>query len=256
MVKWSIKTSEKSNGKSRINKLTKEELIEYISSQDSKIIELQNKVKNYEEYFKLYQQKRFGSSSEKIDPNQQSLELFNEAEKESNLNREEPKLEKIAYTRNKKVRKKSTDYIKTLPVEEIHYYPEDKDCSQCGSLLHEMSTEERTEIVVIPPKVKINKHIRHIVSCRLCEKSEIRTPIIKANIPHPAIPGSLASSSLIAYIMDQKYTNGLPLYRQEKQFERLGIFLPRQNLSNWVIKGASWLEILYNRMHKLLTRVW
>jgi transposase len=237
-----------------LNTLSKEELIEYISSQDSKIEELQNKVKNYEEFFKLYQQKRFGSSSEKINPNQQSLELFNEAEKESNLNREEPQLESITYTRNKKGQKKNPDYIKTLPVEEVHYYPEEKDCPQCGTKLHEMSTEERTEIVVVPPKVMVKKHIRHILSCRPCEKHEVCTPIIKASMPRPVIPGSFASSSLIAYIMDQKYTNGLPLYRQEKQFERLGIFLPRQNLSNWVIKGAAWLEILYNHMHKLLLK--
>lgn len=40
----------------------------------------------------------------------------------------------------------------------------------------------------------------------------------------------------MAYIMTQKYVESMPLYRQEKQFARLGIELSRQTLANWMIK--------------------
>lgn len=52
--------------------------------------------------------------------------------------------------------------------------------------------------------------------------------------------------------MDQKYANGMPLYRQEQYFKRLGIELSRQNFANWVIKGTELFEPLYNYLHKLL----
>jgi transposase len=53
--------------------------------------------------------------------------------------------------------------------------------------------------------------------------------------------------------MTQKYVEGMPLYRQEKQFERFGVFIPRQTLSRWVIYGATtWLELIYNAMHTKL----
>lgn len=38
----------------------------------------------------------------------------------------------------------------------------------------------------------------------------------------------MASPSTVAYIMSQKYVNAMPLYRQEKDFERLGIEISRQ----------------------------
>ena len=39
-------------------------------------------------------------------------------------------------------------------------------------------------------------------------------------MPKLAFPKSLASPSAIAYIMSQKYVEGLPLYRQEQNLLR------------------------------------
>jgi transposase len=50
----------------------------------------------------------------------------------------------------------------------------------------------------------------------------------------------------MAYVMSQKYVESMPLYRQEKQFERLGIDLSRQTLANWMLHGANpWLSLVY-----------
>ncbi|MFJ8064171.1 transposase [Psychrobacillus sp. NPDC096426] len=76
------------------------------------------------------------------------------------------------------------------------------------------------------------EHVQHIYSCRQCEKEGIETPIITAKMPAAVFPKSLASPSSMAYIMNQKYVEGMPLYRIEKQFERLGVFLSRQTIAN------------------------
>jgi hypothetical protein len=48
---------------------------------------------------------------------------------------------------------------------------------------------------------------------------------------------------------------GMPLYRQEKQFERLGLSLSRQTMARWMIKCVElWLNHLYDRMHYHLVR--
>jgi len=53
--------------------------------------------------------------------------------------------------------------------------------------------------------------------------------------------------------MYQKYVMCAPLYRLEKDFERLDATLSRQTMSNWVIHAAEkWLRPLYERMHELL----
>ena len=47
----------------------------------------------------------------------------------------------------------------------------------------------------------------------------------------------------------------MPLYRQEKQFSRLGIDLSRQTMANWLLNAADpWLKIIYDRMHEYLLK--
>lgn len=50
----------------------------------------------------------------------------------------------------------------------------------------------------------------------------------------------------VAYIMSQKYTEAMPLYRIKKHFECLGVELPRAVMSNWVLKSGEMLEPVYN----------
>jgi transposase len=105
-----------------------------------------------------------------------------------------------------------------------------------------MSTEMRSEITVVPPQVKVVRHVRQVYACRHCERHELQTPIVTAPMPSPVYPGSLASPSAMAHVMCQKYVDSLPLYRQEQQFARLGYTLSRQTMANWMIYGAErWL---------------
>lgn len=51
-----------------------------------------------------------------------------------------------------------------------------------------------------------------------------------------------ASPSAVAYIMSQKYVNAMPLYRQEKELEKLDVDISKQTIANWVIRCANdWL---------------
>jgi transposase len=181
--------------------------------------------------------------------------MFNEAEDSANSKLEEPTVETITYQRKKKQVGQREDKLKDLPVEVIEYRlgEHEQVCSVCQSKLHEMSTQVRQELKVIPAQVKLVKHIQYIYACRQCEKEQDKTPIIKAKMPNPILPGSLASPSIVAYIIDQKYTNSMPLYRQEQQLSRLGIELSRQTMANWILNTADpWLKVIYDRMHELL----
>lgn len=222
--------------------------IEYLQAQ---VEELTAKLRWYQEQFRLLQHKQYGTSSEKTLENQIAMELFNEAEKESDIQVPEPTLETITYRRKKKVGHRE-EFLKNLPSETIEYRLSDEDqvCSCCGGKVHEMSVEIRKELTIIPAEVKVIEHKRFVYACRQCEQNEISTPIVTAQMPAPVFPKSLASPSIMAYIMTQKYVDALPLYRQEKQFERMGVHLSRQTIANWTLHGANqWLSVLYNRMH-------
>ena len=71
------------------------------------------------------------------------------------------------------------------------------------------------------------------------------TPVLSVGLEHVMVsvpprdmllPGSDATKSLVAWIMNNKFVLSLPLYRQEAEFARRGIALSRQTMSNWIIR--------------------
>jgi transposase len=221
---------------------------------EDKNIELQALVKYYEEQYRLSQQKRYGSSSERADCAAQMLLIFDEAENEASPKEPEPTVEEITYTRRKRVGKREDD-LSGLPVETIeHTLPEEaRVCPQCGDSMHVMGHETRRELEIIPAQVRVLEHVREVCSCRRCEREGTRTPIVKAPMPKPVIEGSIASPSFVAHIMTQKFRNAMPLYRQEQSFLSEGFFLSRQTMANWLLRSsADWLEPQYGLMREKL----
>lgn len=232
-----------------------EELKNYCTQLEQLTAELAAKLDWMVEQVRLGKHKQFGVSSEKTAFGQQ--QLFNEAEAEAKPELAEPTMETITYKRRKQMDHRQ-EVLKDLPVEVVeHRLPaEEQICSVCGGPRHEMSTEERDELVFIPAQAKVVHHVRYVYGCRHCEREEISTPIVTAPAPAPVIPGSLASPSAVAFIMNQKYVDGLPLYRQEQQLSRLGVELSRQTMANWMILGADkWLSQIYDRLHEHLLKL-
>ncbi|KAB3526305.1 IS66 family transposase [Alkaliphilus serpentinus] len=252
-----MKTIENSTKNQLNNDNSAEESIEALQNkcalQEQQIEELTVKLAWYEEQIRKGAQQKYGASSEKTPDDQ--LSFFNEAEKAMRPNLKEPDLEEITYKR-RKAKGINHDKWADLPVEVIEYYlpKEEESCPECNHSLHIMSKEIRKELKIIPAQVKIVEHVRHVYSCRQCEKDNIKTPVITAKAPAPVVPGSFVSPSLMAFVMNRKYSEAIPLYRQEQQFINFGIELSRQNLANWMIKGADWLKFVYDRLHDRLLK--
>ena len=228
-----------------------QQLQDKCSSLEQKVTRLEQENKLLKEHHRLNQYKQFGCSSE-ITSDQ--MQLFNEAEKEADTSSKEPKMETITYNRRKEKGQRDIQ-LEGLPEEIVEHRlsPGEQVCTCCGEDLHEMSTEERRELKIVPATVSVVKHKRYVYACRRCDKEGTTTPIVTASMPNPVLPGSVVSPTALAHIMTQKYLDAQPLYRQEKQLERLGIKLSRQTMSNWMIQGAErWLTPLYDKMHDLL----
>jgi transposase len=62
-----------------------------------------------------------------------------------------------------------------------------------------------------------------------------RDPTIKiAPLPPQILPRAIAGVSLLAHIASEKFCDGLPLYRQEDRFKRLGAPIDRGTMSRWL----------------------
>lgn len=80
-------------------------------------------------------------------------------------------------------------------------------------------------------------------------KSVMKSP----GIPEPVIPHSYASAESVAFVMKQKFVNGVPLYRQESEWKQMGLDLSRTTMVNWIIYSSEhWLKPLTDRMHEIL----
>ena len=230
---------------------TTENLENRVSSLEKQNAELTEKIAWYEEQFRLSKQRQFGTSSEKTPVDQIELPLFNEGEVCQNEQVKEPTIEEITYERKKK-RKSRTDHMKDLPVETVIYNlsPSEQVCSCCDGILHEMKTEIRRELKVIPAEVKVIEHHRSVYACRSCERHGTEASLTYAPMPAAVFPKSMASPSALAHILSQKFIQGLPLYRQEAEWKRFGVNLSRQTMSNWIMYASkTYVEPLYQRMH-------
>ena len=60
--------------------------------------------------------------------------------------------------------------------------------------------------------------------------------LYKPDMPAPLLKHSYVSPSVATDVMVKKYADGLPLYRQEQQWKRLGVPLKRGTMANWMVQ--------------------
>ena len=99
----------------------------------------------------------------------------------------------------------------------------------------------------VPAKVEVEEHHIGVYASKTDEH------MVKAPHPKNLLHGSLVSPTLAAAIINGKYVNAVPLYRLEKEFERYGLAITRQNMANWMIRLAeNYLGVMYDYLHSLL----
>ena len=236
-------------------------LEETILKQKAEIDELKRKLEHMNEVFANAQRARFGQSSEQKNYvlGKDQLSLFNEAESSQDHKAEEPNPNTIFVEAHERKKKRSqTEMLNNLPEEEVLLeIPEGQlVCGKCGGKMKPIGKKFlRHEMQIVPKQIKLLAYYAVTYACDSCEKDTGLAHIVSVKQPIPLMKHSLASPSTVAYIMTQKYVDGLPLARQEKIWAREGVSLSRATMANWVIQCSEvWLKPLYRHMkQELLT---
>lgn len=220
---------------------------------------LQNQITNLTEMIMLLRKEKFGSSSEKTPKQVEGqISIFNEAEIEADDTAREPVIKEVhGYTR-RDPKTKREELIKDLPVREIlcESAPEDLKCPRCNTELKPIGKEVvREELEYIPAKLQIVRYVRMSYECPKCKHTD-HPYIQKALTPTSLMNHSLALPSSVANVMYQKYVNAVPLYRQEKDWENMGLSLSRATMANWVIRCTQdyLIPIVEHLQKELLSR--
>ena len=208
------------------------------------------------EQLRLARKKQFGASSEKAteEVTEQLSFLFDEpaAYKQP---KEEPEAEETVEVKAHARKKRSGSAREILPEnaeveEETHELPEEaRLCPQCGEVMQPIGTEVRETLKIIPAKVILHRDIYVTYGCGNCKQNDIAVPIVQTPKEPALLPGSCASAEAVAHIAVQKYVMGSPLYRQEQEWNRQGVMLSRQTMSNWLLRCSdAWLAPIYARV--------
>jgi len=219
------------------------------SSLNKKYQDLDDNYESLEEKYKYLQSLLYGKKSEKLTKeDEHQMRLFNEGEDgcadPDEISEDKEKQDDTAtvksYTRKKPGRKPIPDWYPRKDI--IHdLSDEEKKCSCCRKERPHIGDEISEELEYEPAKVSVNRHIKKKYGKCNCEaffQSEM--PEIKtAKMTPRFIPQSIASSSLIAYIITAKFCDALPFYRQSKIFKRMDIELSRSTLCNWSLLAAE-----------------
>lgn len=203
-------------------------------------------VRSLQEQINLLLAKRFGPSSEQFSPDQ--IRLFNEAEHavaEAELVEVPTTVPIAGHTRSKRGRQPLPEALPRVRIE--HTLPEAERSCSCGCQLTRIGEEISEQLDIVPAQVRVLQHVRGKYACKACEQS-VRT----APLPAQPIPKSMASPGLLAHVTVAKYQDALPLYRQERILQRIGVELPRATLANWMIRAGELIQPLINLMRDRL----
>lgn len=203
-----------------------------ILAQQEEIERLQVGYRQLLEQFKLAQLRTYARSSES---NVLQGELqFDEADSVpiEELPKEEDNTITVTYTRKKPKRQSLPD---NLPREVIeHDVPEHEKQCACGCLKQRIGEEITEQLEVIPAQLKVIQHVRPKYACNRCDEGVSIAPM-----PKLFLPKSMATPSLVAYTIISKYQDHLPLYRQEKIWQRMGIDIARNTACGWIMAAAE-----------------
>ena len=163
----------------------------------------------------------------------------------------------ISYNVVRKVQKKKRNDSLHDDIEEeaVHHHPENTICDCCQRQMIEIgSTIVREEAEFIPARMKKVQHYEHAYECKHCKGDAFHQAQIKrGKAPQAPIQRSIASPSVLAKVIYDKFSQYLPLYRQVKEWDRYGLNTNDKNLSNWVIRAShDWLLPIYERMKDLM----
>jgi transposase len=199
---------------------------------------------------------RYGRKSERIDPAQLLLfaqEILTQAESDPEPTPQPDPAPEPAPTPSASAPKKNGHGRKPLPPHlprkpVLHDVPpEELPCPDCGTMRQCIGREVREQLEYVPASVIVIEHIRPKYACPECAAHVV----IAERLPEPIEKG-LPGPGLMAHVITNKYSDHLPLYRQEGILVRHGVELSRSTMCDWMATAA---ELLAPIVRLMMTKI-
>jgi transposase len=199
-----------------------------ISSKDREILYRQAKIDQLTHEMAVLKRWKFGRSREQLDASQVSL--LDETI-DADIAAIEQELQNLAppdkVAKEPRQQPKRAALPPELPRVDLHHEPDSTTCT-CGCQLKRIGEDVSEKLDYTPGVLTVQRHVRGKWACSACQT------LTQAPVPAQIIDKGLPTSGLLAQVLVAKYSDHLPLYRQETIFGRSGYPIARSTLAQWV----------------------
>ena len=212
---------------------------ETLAGKDREIVYCRTKIDQLTHEMAVLKRWKFGRSGEQLDSTQASL--LDEAI-DSDIAAIELELQTLApmppADAAPRQQPKRTALPPELPRVDQHHEPDSTTCTTagCGCTLKRIGEDVSEKLDYTPGVFTVERHIRGKWACVKCQS------LTQAPVPAQIIDKGIPTAGLLAQVLVAKYSDHLPLYRQEGIFARAGLAIPCSTLGAWV--GMCGVQLL------------
>lgn len=216
--------------------------------QQNKLLEERNSyIAILEEKLRLKKIQQYAARSEKM---KEQIALFDEAELETCIDALSEQLpegmeeEDAPRPARRKQRERTQGFSPKLERERIEIRLGEEEKAGASKTFF---TKVKEELHFIPAQLKVREYWQE----KAVFEHDGEEQVIAAHRPPHPLGRCSATPALLAYIITSKYADGLPLYRQEQMFKRLGQPLSRTSMAHWIIR----LDDVFKPLIRLMREV-
>ena len=222
-----------------LNHLSREELITTVLTMQGQLDTLNGNIEKLIEQVRLANSYRFGRHSEKLSVIEGQMSFFDEAEAMYDADIKEPEVDKVLTAKKKKAKGQRNLDLKDFPVDIIptHRVSEEELNAFYGKgNWRKMPDETYKRLRHEPESWTVELHT---VEVYVGTDGDHQDEFLRGKRPKDLLRNSIVTPSLLASILNVKYVNSSALNRVAQEFERNGVNISKQTMSNWIIKCAD-----------------
>jgi transposase len=181
----------------------------------------------------------FGQRSEKLHDDPDQGVLFGRLTSDDGQEPEEVEEEEAPRRRRRtrhRGRRPQPDHL-PRQTHEIHPPDAERTCPCCGEDKVIFGQDVTEELDVVPAKFFVNRYVRYKYACRRCEGQ-----VSQGELPPRPMDKGIPGPGFLAHLITSKFSDHLPLYRQQQIYRRFGLEIPRSTMCGWVSYTASALS--------------
>ena len=223
-----------------LNNCSREELITIVLMMQGQLDALNDNIEKLIEQVRIANNYRFGKHTETLKSIEGQLSFFDEAEAACDESKKEPSAEEVLPAKRTVKKKGQRDLdLKDFPEEILPPYSvseEQLDAFYGKNNWRRMPDETYKRLRHEPESWTVEIHT---VEVYVGTDGDHQDEFLRGNRPRDLLRNSIVTPSLLASILNVKYVNSSALHRIEQEFQRNGVNISRQTMSNWIVKCSQ-----------------